>query len=51
LRNDNRLLASRTIDLCANITRVALDVLSALRAGKFEFSHNVFNSAAKRADF
>jgi len=33
------LLASRAVDLRANITRVALDVLAATRTEEFEFSH------------
>jgi hypothetical protein len=47
-RHDNYLLARRAVDLCAGITCVALDVLGALRTGKFEFSHN-FSRAAERA--
>jgi hypothetical protein len=36
--------------LRAGIACVALDVLAASRAGKFEFSHNVYLKAAKQAD-
>ena len=47
LRHDDGLLARRAIDLHPGIARVALDVLSALRAGKFKFSHNVFSIGRK----
>src|SRR5665213_412029 len=38
-RRDDDLLAGRTIDLFSRIARGALDILAALRAGEFEFSH------------
>ena len=41
LWHDDGLLARRAVDLRAGIARITLDVLAALRAGKFEFSHNV----------
>jgi hypothetical protein len=44
------LLARRAVDLRPGIVGVALDVLSALRTGEFEFSHKTFfELAAKRA--
>jgi hypothetical protein len=39
LRHDDALLTGRTIDLRSRIAGVALDLLAALRAEEFEFSH------------
>jgi hypothetical protein len=39
LRHDDDLFAGRTIDLRSRIAGVAQDLLDALRAEEFEFSH------------
>jgi hypothetical protein len=45
LRDDNPLVAGRTVDLRSGIAGIALNVLAALRAGEFEFSHMIFITA------
>jgi hypothetical protein len=42
LRHNNELFARRAIDLRPRIANAALNVLSALRAGEFEFSHKFY---------
>ena len=39
----DQMIASRTLDLAAGILLVTFEVLPALRAGAFEFTHSLFH--------